>query len=52
MSGSVRAAAEREVHAPLEETIENRLGEIAIMHYVAQATCASAQVSAQALVMT
>ena len=35
MPGAVRAAAQREVHAPLEETIKNRLGQVAIMHYIA-----------------
>ena len=36
MTGPVRAAAQREVHAPLEEAIQDRLGEVAIMHYLAQ----------------
>lgn len=36
MSGAVRAAAQREMHAPLEQAIQNRLRQIAIMHHVAQ----------------
>lgn len=36
MFGAIREAAQREVHAPLEEAIENCLGQVAIMQYVAE----------------
>ena len=32
MTGSVRATAQREVHASLEEPIQNCFGQVAIMH--------------------
>lgn len=36
MTGAVRAAAQREVDAPLEQAIEDRLREVAIMQHITE----------------
>jgi len=36
MAGAVRPAAEREVYPAFEQPIQDRLGQVAIMHDIAQ----------------